>query len=73
MSISESSTIGEYIYLAMGECKGHKVVLGVGYSPEYASKKAKQFEEMSNGEVTFIDISVIKVGEKIKCGTLEKM
>ena len=65
--------LGEYLYLAMGECAGNKVVIGVGYTPEYADKKAKQFEKISNGTVKYLDISVIKTGEKIKCNTLEKL
>ena len=36
-------TLGEYLYLAMGECNGHKVVMAVGYTYDYADKKAKQF------------------------------
>lgn len=34
-------TLGEYLYLAMGECNGHKVVMGIGYTYEYADKKSK--------------------------------
>jgi hypothetical protein len=56
----------------MGDCAGNKVVMAVGYTPEYANKKARQFEKASEGTVRYIDISVIKTGEKIKCNTLEK-
>lgn len=63
---------GDYLYLAMGICAGHKVVMGVGYTPEYADKKARQFEEASSGTVQYQDISVIKNGETAKCNTIEK-
>lgn len=68
----ETSKLGEKLYLAMGECAGHKVVMAVGYTPEYANKKAKQFEEKSNGQVKYKDISVITTGDKIKSGTIER-
>jgi hypothetical protein len=64
--------LGELLYLAMGECNGHKVVMAVGYTSEYADKKAKQFEEASDGKIKYIDISVVKTGEKMKYMTLEK-
>lgn len=64
---------GGYLYLAMGNCHGHKVILGVGYTPEYADKKAKQFEAAAGGAVKYIDISVVKSGEKTKCDTIERM
>lgn len=63
---------GDLLYLAMGTCAGHKVVMGVGYTPEYANKKAKQFEESSNGMVLYQDISVIKTGDLQKCDTIAK-
>lgn len=68
----ETSKLGEKLYLAMGDCAGHKVVMAVGYTPEYANKKARQFEAASNGLVKYIDISVIITGEKIKTGTIER-
>ncbi|MCZ2101187.1 MAG: hypothetical protein LC107_06590 [Chitinophagales bacterium] len=64
--------LGTYLYLAMGMCNGHKVVVAVGYTPEYANKKAKQFEAMSGGNIIYKDISVIKTGEKLKCNTIER-
>lgn len=73
MSKENKAELGEYLYLAMGECNGHKVVMAVGYSPEYADKKAKQFEEESKGTVTYLDISEIKTGEKVKCSTIDKI
>lgn len=65
--------LGEFLYLGMGECNGHKVVMSVGYTLEYADKKAKQFEEVSNQSVRYIDISVIKTGEKIKLKSIAKL
>ncbi|MFV0566863.1 MAG: hypothetical protein ACK5NB_13650 [Flavobacteriaceae bacterium] len=70
-SLSEPE-LGEFLYLGMGKCNGHKVVMSVGYTPEYANKKAKQFEEASNQLVKYIDISVIKTGEKIKLKTISR-
>lgn len=73
MSINIQSKLGDYLYLAMGDCNGQKVVMAVGYTPEYADKKAKQFEEESKGTVTYLDISEIKTGEKVKCSTIDKI
>jgi len=66
-------TLGEYLYLAMGECNGHKVVMGIGYTYEYADKKAKQFEKASSGAVKYLDVSVLKTGDKSKCRTMERI
>lgn len=66
-------TLGEYLYLAMGECNGHKVVMGIGYTYEYADKKAKQFEKASSGTVKYLDVSVVKTGDKAKCRTMERI
>lgn len=65
-------TLGEYLYLAMGECNGHKVVMAVGYTYDYADKKAKQFEEASQGKVKYIDVSVVKSGDKEKMQDFRK-
>lgn len=73
MTTYKQAEIGEYLYLAMGFCNGHKVVMGVGYTCEYADKKAKQFELASKGLVKYVDISMIKTGEKEKCMTLKKL
>ncbi|MCD0477868.1 hypothetical protein LPB90_05340 [Chryseobacterium sp. LC2016-29] len=73
MSIHIQSRLGDYLYLAMGDCNGHKVVIAVGYTYGYADKKAKQFEEASQGTVKYIDISVAKSGDKEKCKTLKKL
>jgi hypothetical protein len=62
--------LGDFLYLAMGECNNHKVIMAVGYTPEYAIKKARQFELVSENKVKFIDISVIRAGEKKKCYTM---
>lgn len=69
---TQALPLGTYLYLAMGDCDGHKVVMAVGYTPEYANKKARQFEEKMNGQIIYKDISVIKTGEKTKCNTLER-
>lgn len=73
MNNEENTVIlGEFLYLGMGIINNHKVVLSVGYTPEYADKKAKQFEEESNGTIAYEDISVIKTGEKEKCRTIKR-
>ncbi|HOZ85647.1 MAG TPA: hypothetical protein PK191_09165 [Niabella sp.] len=69
----ETIKLGDKLYLAMGECNGTKVVMAVGYTPEYADKKAKQFEASSNGFVKYMDISVIATGEKVKCDTIQRI
>jgi hypothetical protein len=38
-------TLGDYLYLAMGECNGHKVVMGIGYTYEYADKKQNSLKK----------------------------
>lgn len=68
----ETVKLGEKLYLAMGQCNGTKVVMAVGYTPEYADKKAKQFEANSNGLVKYMDISVIVTGEKEKSDTIQR-
>lgn len=68
----KDAELGSYLYLAMGDCNGHKVVMAVGYTPEYANKKAKQFEQETNGNIVYKDISVIKTGQKIKCDTMSR-
>lgn len=65
--------LGDFLYLAMGNCNDHKVVMAVGYTYEYADKKAKQFEDASQGKVKYIDVSVVKSGDKEKCKTLERL
>ncbi|WP_404986327.1 hypothetical protein ACI513_04235 [Chryseobacterium sp. M5] len=73
MNINKESKLGECLYLAMGECNGHKIVMAVGYTYEYADKKAKQFEVASKGIVRYIDISVVRSGDKAKFSTLERI
>jgi hypothetical protein len=68
----EALPLGTFLYLAMGECDGHKVIMGVGYTPEYANKKAIQFESKMGGKIVYKDISVIRTGEKMKCNTLDR-
>lgn len=72
MNETKTAELGAYLYLAMGVTGGHKVVMAVGYTPEYADKKAKQFEQASNGAVQYTDISVIKTGQKKKCHTIDR-
>lgn len=55
--------LGEYIYMGMGKCAGETVCLSVAYKVDYCIKKAKKFEELSGGVVTFTGINKVKVGE----------
>lgn len=77
-SISEEKIIlteenlGFYLYLGMGICNNRKVVISVGYTAEYANKKALQFVEASNNEIIYEDISVIKIGDKEKIATINR-
>lgn len=73
MNINKESKLGENLYLAMGECNGHKIVMAVGYTYEYADKKAKQFEVASKESVKYIDVSVVRSGDKAKFSTLERI
>lgn len=65
--------LGEFLYLAMGDCDGQKVVMGIGYTYDYADKKAKQFEVVAKGKVKYMDVSVVRCGEKEKCKTLPRL
>lgn len=62
--------LGDYIYMGMGECKGETVCMSVAYKVDYCIKKARQFEELSEGVVTFNKINKVKVGELTKTLTL---
>jgi hypothetical protein len=55
--------LGEYIYMGMGECAGERVCLSVAYKVDYCIKKARKFEELSKGLITFSKINKVKVGE----------
>lgn len=68
----KDAPLGKYLYLAMGICNEHKVVMATGYTAEYADKKAKQFEGASNGVAKYLDISVIETGIKFKCKTIKR-
>jgi hypothetical protein len=62
--------LGDYIYMGMGECKGETVCMSVAYKVDYCIKKARQFEALSEGVVTFNKINKVKVGELTKTLTL---
>ena len=64
--------LGFYLYLGMGYCNNHKVVISVGYAAFYAHKKALEFVEASNGLITYEDISVIKIGDREKIATIKR-
>ena len=59
---SDFFDLGEYIYMGMGLCKGHRVVISVGYKIDYCIKKAFQFLEV-DPNITFTHINKVKVGE----------
>ena len=62
--------LGDYIYMGMGKCKGETVCMSVAYKVDYCIKKARQFEELSNGITKFKKINKVKVGETVKTLTL---
>ena len=70
--ILTEENLGFYLYLGMGICNNHKVVISVGYTAEYANKKALEFVEASNNEIIYEDISVIKIGDKEKIATIKR-
>ena len=41
-------TLGEYIYMAMGLVKKHRVCIAVAYKIDYRIKKALQFPEVDH-------------------------
>ena len=49
--------------MGMGKCKEQTVCMSVAYKIDYCIKKAKQFEELVGGEVTFYQVNKVKVGE----------
>lgn len=55
---------GRVLYLGMGKIKetDRTVVLSIGYTPEYAIKKAIQFED-DDDNVKFTDVNVVITGE----------
>ena len=55
--------LGEYLYMGMGIVKNQRVCIAVAYKIDYCIKKAKQFEELVGGEVTFYKVNKVKVGE----------
>ena len=55
--------LGDCIFLGMGKCKEQTVCMSVAYKIDYCIKKAKQFEELVGGEVTFYKVNKVKVGE----------
>ena len=56
--------------MGMGECKEQLVCVSVAYKVDYCIKKAKQFEELTDGLVKFKKINKVKVGETVKTLTL---
>ena len=54
--------LGEYIYMGMGLCKGHRVVISVTYKIDYCIKKAVQFLQV-DPNITFTHINKVKIGE----------
>ena len=59
--------LGEYIYMGMATCNGHKVTIAVAYKPDYCVKKSLQFVEASEGLVVFQKINKVRIGELEAC------
>lgn len=58
--------IGKYLYMGMGLCKDHRVVISVAYKIDYCIKKAIQFLKVEPN-VTFTHINKVLVGETTHC------
>lgn len=58
--------LGKYLYMGMGLCEGHRVVISVAYKMDYCIKKAIQFLKV-DPNVTFTHINKVKVGETSPC------
>ena len=58
--------VGEYIYMAMGLVKDHRVCIAVTYKIDYCIQKAVQFTQV-DPNVTFTHINKVKVGELEAC------
>ena len=63
---SEDFVVGEYIYMAMGLVKDHRVCIAVTYKIDYCIQKALEFCEV-DPNVTFTHINKVKVGELERC------
>ena len=58
--------LGKYLYMSMGLCKDHRVVISVAYKIDYCIKKAIQFLEVDSN-ITFTHINKVLVGETTHC------
>lgn len=63
---STDFVLGKYIYMGMGLCKDHRVVISVAYKIDYCIKKAIQFLEV-DPNITFTHINKVLVGETTHC------
>lgn len=61
--MSAEPKIGEYIYMGMAKCAGHRVCISVAYKLDYCVKKALQFEKASNQLVWLDKVNKVKVGQ----------
>jgi hypothetical protein len=63
---STDFVLGKYLYMGMGLCKDHRVVISVAYKIDYCIKKAIQFLEVDSN-ITFTHINKVRVGETVPC------
>lgn len=63
---SNDFKLGKYLYMGMGLCGGHRVVISVAYKIDYCIKKAIQFLEVDSN-IVFTHINKVKVGETTHC------
>jgi hypothetical protein len=59
---------GDYIYMGMAMCNGHRVCISVAYNLNYCVKKALQFEMASSGLVTLEKVNKVKTGQTVAEG-----
>lgn len=64
---SSNFTLGEFIYMGIGDFEGRDVCISVGYKIDYCFKKAVQFEKLENNKLNFYKINKVKIGQLIKC------
>lgn len=63
---STDFVLGKYLYMGMGLCKDHRVVISVAYKIDYCIKKAIQFSE-ADSNIIFTHINKVRVGETVPC------
>lgn len=56
---------GDYIYMGMASCNGHRACISVAYNLDYCVKKAIQFEDASSGLVALEHVNKVETGSLV--------